>query len=162
MPIIAMAEIMEINFQSIAWRPISPVKPTSELSAIINSDVPIASFIGSLIKITKAGINRKPPPAPRNPVTRPISTPYITKILGLDFALTAVSTFLLLIIATEAATIRIAKTTITKSECVTLKFPILKNTSGKYGMRNLRATNTVVMEDDPNNKTVLKFTSPLR
>ena len=75
MPVTAIDETMIINIQSIGWRPMSPKKPINELSAIINRDVPIASFIGSFIKITKAGIRRKPPPAPKNPVTKPIRTP---------------------------------------------------------------------------------------
>jgi len=56
----------------------------------------------------------------------------------------------------------IANTTITNNECVTSKEPNLKNTLGKKGMINFRAMKTVVIEDEPKSKTVLKFTKPLR
>jgi len=53
----------------------SPKKPISDLAAIIKSDVPMAFFIGSLVKITKAGIIKNPPPAPTIPVRRPTNIP---------------------------------------------------------------------------------------
>lgn len=74
-PAIAIAEIIDMNFQSIGCRPISPAKPIREFRAIIRRDVPIAFFIGNFIKMTKAGIKRNPPPAPKKPVTRPMSIP---------------------------------------------------------------------------------------
>ena len=82
--------------------------------------------------------------------------------MGLDFVTASASTFLFLIIETDAATISMAKTTITKSAWVTLNEPILKNTSGKNGIINLRAMNTVIIDEEPNSKTVLKLTKPLR
>ena len=80
-PIIAKAEIVNRNCQLIAFSLLSPKKPISDLAAIIASDVPIASFIGNLLKITKAGIIQKPPPAPTRPVTTPTIAPSI-KIIG--------------------------------------------------------------------------------
>ena len=50
----------------------SPVKPIKELMAIINKEVAIAFLIGNLANKTKTGIIKKPPPAPTNPVIKPI------------------------------------------------------------------------------------------
>ena len=51
----------------------SPRKPNSEFTAITNSEVPIAFFIGSLPKRTNVGIIKKPPPAPTMPENTPIT-----------------------------------------------------------------------------------------
>ena len=50
---------------------ISPVKPISDFAAIINKEVPIASFISSPANNTSAGMIRNPPPAPTKPVNVP-------------------------------------------------------------------------------------------
>ena len=65
------------RFQSIAECSLlrNPIKPMAELIAIINSDVPTADFIGNFAKKTRAGIIRKPPPAPTNPVMAPTNDP---------------------------------------------------------------------------------------
>ena len=41
----------------------------------MSNDVPTACFIGKPAKKTKAGIIKKPPPAPKNPVTNPTKKP---------------------------------------------------------------------------------------
>jgi hypothetical protein len=38
----------------------------------MNNEVPIAFFIGILVRYKSAGIIRNPPPAPTNPATIPI------------------------------------------------------------------------------------------
>ena len=45
--------------------------PAAVLMAMIRSDVPTAVVMGTLNKLTSAGIIKKPPPAPTNPVTTP-------------------------------------------------------------------------------------------
>ena len=75
-PAVAIDVIRTKNSQLILKWPISPVNPTRELSAMISNEVPIATFMGILINRTKAGINKKPPPAPSKPVAKPIATPY--------------------------------------------------------------------------------------
>ena len=67
--------------QSMTVSPPSPKNPINDLAAIITNDVPTASFIGSLDKRTKAGIIKKPPPAPTKPVTTPTTAPS-NKITG--------------------------------------------------------------------------------
>ena len=49
----------------------SPEKPIKELHEIINREVPMAFLIGNLAKCTKAGIIKKPPPAPIKPISIP-------------------------------------------------------------------------------------------
>ena len=53
----------------------SPKNPNNELNAIINKEVPMASFIVRPVKKISAGIIKKPPPAPKNPVTIPTKDP---------------------------------------------------------------------------------------
>ena len=53
----------------------STAKPKSDVIEMIVRDVPIAFFIGIFNSMIKAGISKKPPPAPKRPVTRPINTP---------------------------------------------------------------------------------------
>ena len=57
----------------------SPVNPIRDLIAMIIKEVATAFFIGNLAKRTKAGIIKKPPPAPTNPVNIPIINPSIVK-----------------------------------------------------------------------------------
>ena len=54
---------------------ISPQNPIIELIKIISREVPTASFICNPAKKISAGIIKKPPPAPKNPVTKPASSP---------------------------------------------------------------------------------------
>lgn len=54
-----------------------PKKPIRNFAAIITNEVPTASFIGSLDKITNAEIIKNPPPAPTNQVTKPTIAPSI-------------------------------------------------------------------------------------
>ena len=53
----------------------SPRKPIKDCKATIKSDVPTAIFIGVLARNNKAGIIKKPPPAPTNPAIKPIIDP---------------------------------------------------------------------------------------
>ena len=76
MPAIARDEIVNNKRQSMVLCPMSPVKPIKEFRAIMSKDVPMASFIGSLISRTSDGISKKPPPAPNRPVTSPIPNPF--------------------------------------------------------------------------------------
>ena len=75
MPAMAIKEICERKIQSISKLPRSPVKPINEFSAIINNEVPTASFMGNPTKRTSVGISKKPPPAPNTPVAIPTATP---------------------------------------------------------------------------------------
>lgn len=77
-PTIAKAEIVNKNYQSIRVASPSPKKPINDLAAIITNEIPTASFIGNLLKNTKAGITRNPPPAPTNPVRMPTKAPSIS------------------------------------------------------------------------------------
>lgn len=75
MPMMAIVVTVSISGHSILFKPWLLKKPARELSDIISKEVPIAFFIGSFIKNTSAGINKKPPPAPKNPVTNPTIIP---------------------------------------------------------------------------------------
>ena len=69
---------MERKLQSISMVSASPRKnPSKDLKAIIIKDVPMATFMSMLAKITSAGMIRNPPPAPIIPVTPPTSKPSI-------------------------------------------------------------------------------------
>ena len=48
--------------------------------AIMRSEVPIANRIGNLANITKAGMIKKPPPAPTKPVNAPTNKPLFAKM----------------------------------------------------------------------------------
>lgn len=74
-PVIAINETVKRNIQFVLKCPVSPIKPDREVNAMMKSDVPIAFFIGKCSNSTNAGINKKPPPAPRNPVTKPMLNP---------------------------------------------------------------------------------------
>lgn len=65
------------NSQSISKLLISPRNPIKDLTAIIRSEVPIAFFIGIFANNTNAGMIKKPPPAPTNPVSKPTRIPSI-------------------------------------------------------------------------------------
>ena len=77
MPISAKIAIRTMKCQSVAVWKLAPQKPINDFTAIIISEVPTASFIGSLDKITNAGIIINPPPAPTNPVSVPSMAPCI-------------------------------------------------------------------------------------
>ncbi len=62
----AKAETLSSKYQFISVLPLSPKKPINDFAAIITREVPTASFIGNFDKITKAGMIKKPPPAPTN------------------------------------------------------------------------------------------------
>gem|GEM_PF-3692276 len=82
MPPMAIAEKTRRNFQSITSPPFrSPVKPMSDLAAMMMSDVPTACFMGSFANRTRAGMIKNPPPAPTIPVIVPTTMPS-TKIRG--------------------------------------------------------------------------------
>ncbi len=55
----------------------SPVNPIKDLMAIIINEVPTAFFMGKPANKTKAGMIKKPPPAPTNPVKAPTNKPSI-------------------------------------------------------------------------------------
>jgi hypothetical protein len=56
----------------------------TEFSAMISSDVPIASVIGFRNMITKAGTTRNPPPTPRKPVRKPTAAPPRATLAAVD------------------------------------------------------------------------------
>ena len=61
----------------------SPVKPINDFTEIIINDVPTAFFIDKPPNKTKAGIIKKPPPAPTNPVNTPTNKP--SKVIAVYF-----------------------------------------------------------------------------
>ena len=80
-PTIASAVTESNSCQSMVCFPRSPVNPNSDFAAIINKEVPTACFIGSLLKMTKAGMIKNQPPAPTRPVNKPTMVPS-SKIMG--------------------------------------------------------------------------------
>ncbi len=80
MPIPAIARVLNEakNIQSI-FKLVdkSPVNPIKDLMAIIINEVPTAFFMGKPANKTKAGMIKKPPPAPTNPVKAPTNKPSI-------------------------------------------------------------------------------------
>ena len=78
--------VIEINsFHSIFTWFTEDTKPIKELKEIMTKEVPIAIFIGIFKRLTNAGMIIKPPPAPTNPLMKPIIPPKITKTVGLFF-----------------------------------------------------------------------------
>ena len=63
-PTIERLEKSKRKGQSISCFPISPVKPSNELTAMIKIEVATAFFMGKYAKKTSAGIIINPPPAP--------------------------------------------------------------------------------------------------
>ena len=61
--------------QSIERFSISPINPIKDLSAMISKEVATAFFMGRPASKTKAGMIRKPPPAPTIPVASPTANP---------------------------------------------------------------------------------------
>ena len=75
-----MAEAVSNKLQLMLKCPKFPVKPTSELSAIMQSGVPMDFLTGTLKKNNKTGTMIKPPPEPTKPVKNPtIMASKITK-----------------------------------------------------------------------------------
>lgn len=63
------------NVQLIFVSMLPPVNPIKEFTAIISNEVPMAIFIGILDSKAKAGIIKKPPPAPTIPAIKPTAAP---------------------------------------------------------------------------------------
>ena len=82
----------------------SPVKPINELIVIINNEVPMAFFIGNLANFNKAGIIKKPPPAPINPIKIPTKNNWIVTT-DIDLVVTSIASFSLLFFNIEYAAI---------------------------------------------------------
>lgn len=61
--------------QSMSIFSTSPMKPIKDLMAMISNEVATAFFMGNLANKTKAGIIKKPPPAPTIPVKTPTTNP---------------------------------------------------------------------------------------
>ena len=81
MPIMAMNAIRLKNFQlTVVWFKENK-KPAKELIEMINSEVPIAFLMDSFKRFTKAGIIKKPPPAPTKPVKKPTANPIKTVVV---------------------------------------------------------------------------------
>ena len=80
-PTAALMHTVESNRQSILKWARSMPKPIKEFIAIINKEVPTASFIGKPSNKTSAGINKNPPPAPSKPVTKPTEMPLISNLM---------------------------------------------------------------------------------
>ncbi len=117
----------------------SPVNPIRLFSAIIKREVPIAFFIGSFAKRTRAGIIKKPPPAP----TIPVSTPTMDHSAKIPMILNFVAApvflrfgcFVFLIILTDAANMISAKNNIFATSLVKLKEPKLIISNGIDGTK---------------------------
>ena len=75
MPSVANKTITIKKFQSMEVCEISPTNPTMDFILIIKIDEAMAFFIGSLPKITNAGMIKNPPPAPTIPVNIPSPSP---------------------------------------------------------------------------------------
>ena len=115
----------------------SPVKPINELRAIMNRDVPMAFFIGSFANKTRAGIIKKPPPAPMIPVSKPTPIPIIIRYgMLMELVISKFfKSFFDRIIENEANSIMIAKKDIMKMSFVTSKPLMLKTVSGMAGTK---------------------------
>lgn len=137
----------------------SPAKPISELMAMMNRDVPDAVFIGSRVNNTRAGIIRKPPPAPTSPVRKPMSDP--SRIVnGIRMLLGWFTTsFLPRIMEIDARIIKIANTPSNKRRLVTTTPLLSMKMEGIAGTTQRRVTKIVMMDGMPNNSPVLMLTS---
>lgn len=74
-PTMEMDETVASSFQLIGTLCIEVKNPIREFREMMTSEVPMATFIGVLSKLTSAGIIIKPPPAPTKPVSTPTTDP---------------------------------------------------------------------------------------
>ncbi len=156
-PMIARTAICKRSVQSTGTRCSPLVNPMREFSAMIKSDVPMASFIGILLKITNAGIIINPPPAPTNPVIVPTTIPS-NMIQMMCFFLPVFLSFSGRIIESEAAIISTAKN---PSKNISFEMDIcqMSISAGILGMTHIRVRNTAITAGIPNTITCFGFTS---
>lgn len=138
MPSTDKAVVESNKFQLNVITPISLPKPMSDLQAMINKEVAIAFFIGSLPKNTNEGMIKNPPPAPTKPVSIPTEKP--ASITNGIFSLIWLSSSSLvhfshlLIIEYEAPIIIIEKSK-SMDKSLLISMPPKLNFSGIQGMR---------------------------
>lgn len=123
----------------------------------MKSDVPTAVLNGRPVRNTSAGIIRKPPPAPTNPVRNPIRAPStITRNVRKRW-LVEIGFFFPRIIGTAASTMRTAKIPSIRSRFVNTKFPEVKIISGMDGTTHRRVQKMLMMEGIPKRTPVRTF-----
>ena len=156
-PMMARPAICKRSIQSIESRCSPLVNPMREFSAIIKSDVPMASFIGILLNITSAGIIINPPPAPTNPVIVPTTIPS-NMIQMICFFLQVFLSFSGRIMESEAAIISTAKNP-SKNISFEIEICQMSISAGILGMTHIRVKNTAITAGIPNTITCIGFTS---
>ena len=113
------------NIQLISIFCTSPINPINEFIEIINKEVATAFLMDILVKCTKAGVIKNPPPAPTKPVAQPTA-----KLMGIkskkdDFSLGfSAGDFLTFIIDRAAANIITAKNKMIKRFFVSVKLEV--------------------------------------
>ena len=122
-PVIANTANLIKKYQSGFIFCTSPEKPINELHDIINREVPMAFFIGNFAKWTKAGIIKKPPPAPIKPINIPTQKIWkiMMKIFGFLSPTSTVDALEDLSIAKAAKNITIENNTVRNKSLVMLK-----------------------------------------
>ncbi len=164
-PATAIAVIERRKLQWILKCPKSPAKPNKEFIAMMIREVPTAFFIGNFTRKISAGINRKPPPAPSRPVTKPMLMPYprsLKNLIQSEHSFSGSALPVSRIMLMEAINMSIPKRTIVRKDSVTVKVPIVIISLGIIGISNFRVAKTVTTEAAPKNKAAFKFTKPLR
>lgn len=142
----------------------SPENPMRDFAAMITSDVPTASFMGIPARITRAGIIRKPPPAPTSPVKIPTRAPSrIVKSIVLYGEIVSCDGDVLYgrIIENAASTMIIAKRIRMNESLLIVKYP-REIIFGRCGMIQRRVTYTEMMDGIPKSIAVLICTFPFR
>ena len=127
---------------------------------IIASEVAIACFILSFVKITNTGIIIKPPPAPTSPVINPIKDPSanIISLLGARVFIFLILTIVFgdfLTIKNPATTIKIEKRSIINFSFVRIIRSVVKIISGISSIRYFLVIYTEIIAEIEKNNVVL-------
>ena len=131
---------------------------------IINSEVAMAFLTGSLVNKIRAGIIRKPPPAPTKPVTMPIKNPSIKmmRYFKPTVRVYGATSFFCLSIKKAAVNMSNPKKIIIPDSFKIEYVPILNSRSGNIGIKNLRERKTPINDGTENRKPILKSTNFLK
>ena len=136
------------------------IKPIKDFKDIIASEVAIACFILSFVKITNTGIIIKPPPAPTSPVINPIKDPSanIISLLGARVFIFLILTIVLgdfLTIKNPATTIKVEKRSIINFSFVRIIRSVVKIISGISSIRYFLVIYTEIIAETEKNNVVL-------
>lgn len=146
------------NGQSIVVLSASPRNPMSELMAIIKREVPAAVLNGKPVKKINAGIIRNPPPAPTNPVRKPMIRPSAMTKKNRTPCVSETFSCFPRIIEKDARIISNAKVPRMSTRFESVNESLWKITSGIAGIIHFRVKKMLMTEGIPKRNPVLILT----